>query len=323
MEDLNTPDEHRTLALIQRAMRSHGIDVETDGDTAVFQVDDHRLRRRLSWLPASGALRVLQRSQGNPDAPVYLASRVTPSAARLIRAAGGWYADAAGNVHLRGPGVLVDVRGRSPLPASRPTASVGTSRNLMSAGRAQVIFAVLTWPGLLTCSLREIGEAAGVSTAAAHQTVQLLEEDRYLTRSRRLVRRDDLIDLWAASYPLGLARSAERGRYVGDATPDRWPALGHRVFVSGEHGTPGISGPDLVLYTADLDPRAVIASRWRRPEHHEHANIVVRHAFWAEPGRWDEVPGVEAAPPLLRYGDLLASNDPRQREIAGALRREL
>lgn len=295
----------------------------TRGEMATFEVDNRLLERPTHWVGSTIQAADFRRGLKNRSARVYLADRITPAIARQIREAGGWYADAGGNMYLRAPGVLIDVSGRVPAADRKPAPPDATPHNLMSAGRAQVVLAVLTWPHLLSQSLREIAQAAGVSTAAAHKTMKLLE-GRYLTTSRQLVRRDELIDLWASAYPLGLARSTEVGRYRGEPDPGAWLERGHRVYVSGEYAVDELRGPDLVLYVPELDTKALIRSRWRRPEPGDQANIIVRKAFWTEPGRWDEVaPGIEAAPELLIYGDLLASNDPRQREIANAMRRAL
>lgn len=315
-------DPH-VVASIRSVLQDQGMKFEVDDRAATFVIDGHTMRRRVRWLPEAPTLRQLDRSPEQPRELVYLADRIRPSVGRWIRDAGGWYADALGNMHLREPGVLVDVSGRAPkLPRTVPEHAGGPS-NLMSTGRAQVVFAVLTWPHLLTRSMREIGYAAGVSPAAVHKAFALLEVEQYLSPTRRLARRDELIDLWAAAYPLGLARATERARLQGEPSPAAWPDLGHRVYVSGEYATAELTGPDLVLYAHDLDPKAVITSRWQRPGPAEHANIIVRRTFWIDPDRRERGPGVELAPPLLVYGDLLASTDPRQREIARRMRGDL
>lgn len=313
----------RVVASIRSALQDRGVSLEVGDRAATFVIDGHTMRRRVLFLPEAPSLRELDRSPEHPRELVYLADRIRPSIGRWIRDAGGWYADALGNVHLREPGILVDVSDRASKPPRTIPERAGVPSNLMSTGRAQVVFAVLTWPHLLTRSMREIGYAAGVSPAAVHKAFALLEVEQYLSPTRRLTRRDELIDLWAAAYPLGLARATERARLQGDPSPAAWPDLGHRVYVSGEYAAADLTGPDLVLYAQDLDPMAVIASRWQRPGPAEHANIIVRRTFWIDPDRRKRGPGVELAPPLLVYGDLLASTDPRQREIARKMRGDL
>jgi hypothetical protein len=315
--------DQRVIDRIRAVLRSRDVTFDADDDSATFTIDGRVLRRPAVWLSEASPRRQLGPWSRSPGEFVFLADRIKPSVGRRIRDGGGWYADAVGTMYLREPGVLVDVNGWAPAVVRTSAERAVNPSNLMSPGRAQVIFAVLTWPELLACSMRDIGYYSGVSPAAVHKTIALLQDEQYLTSTRRLRRRDELIDLWAAAYPLGLARSTERARLRGEPTPVVWPRLGHQVHVSGEYATPELSGPDLVLYAQDLDPEAVIQSRWRRPAPAEHANIIVRHTFWIEPGSGGREPGIDVAPPLLVYGDLLASNDPRQREIASGMRGDL
>ncbi len=300
-------------------MASRGIDFEADGHSVSLEIDGVRLERPARWLPEGVSSRQAQRWNDYPEGQMILGPRIKPSVGKRIRESGGWYADAAGNMFVRAPGVLIDIAGRS---QKSPDAHSSNARNLMSAGRAQVVFCLLTWPALLEAPFRFIAEVAGVSPGLVHTVMQLLEEEHYLSpTTRRLERRSELIDLWAAAFPLGLARSLELGRFTGEPALDAWAELGHHVHASGEFAASHLSGPDLVVYVPALDPRAVAYSRWRRPEPGDRANIIVRRRFWLSPGPDD--PGVDRVPGLLLYGDLIASNDPRQRETAFNLRADL
>lgn len=314
-------DEPETVRSIQRAMASRGIRFEADRSSVWLEIDGVRLKRPAQWLPEGVSARQAQRWIDYPEGLMILGPRINAAVARHIREAGGWLADASGNVFVRAPGVLIDVAGRSQ-KSTVANAHSSNARNLMSAGRAQVVFCLLTWPSLLEAPVRLIAEVAGVSPGLVHTVMRLLEEEHYLSpTARRLERRDELIDLWAAAFPLGLARSLELGRFVGDPRSDAWTESGHHVYASGEFASPHLSGPDLVLYVPALDTRAIAYSRWRRPEPGERANIILRRRFWLTPG--PDEPGTDRAPDLLLFGDLLASNDPRQREIALNLRAEL
>ncbi|MHA7133608.1 type IV toxin-antitoxin system AbiEi family antitoxin [Oerskovia turbata] len=309
---------------IRRALSAHGVELHLDDTSATFEIDGRALRRSVMWLDNEASARPPRSSRQDLRDLIFLANRIRPSMARWIRERGGWFADGVGSAYVRAPGVVIDVDGR-PLTSGHTSASSGRrTRNLVSAGRAQVVFALLTWPELVERSMKEIGEASGVSSSLAHTAMSLLEQEHYLSASsRRLERRHELIDLWAAAYPFGLARSIELGRFVGDPTPHAWADLGRRVYASGEYATERLSGPDLVLYAPALETRAIAQSRWRRPEPREQANIIVRRAFWKDPDERGREPGVDVAPRLLVYGDLLASNDPRQREVAAAMREAL
>ncbi len=317
----DTADDLQTLSLIQRALASRGIDLDADRSSVALEIDGHRITRPARWLRDVG---LSGRARGGPaevDGVMILGPRIGATTARRIQEAGGWYADAVGNVFVRAEGVLIDVAGRSPKIVGAASRRPG-SRNLMSAGRAQVVFCLLTWPALVAAPVRSVAAIAGVSSGLVQTVMRLLEDEGYVSpTSRQLERRGDLVDAWAAAFPLGLARSLELGRFVGEPSPDAWVASGYRVFVSGEFAAPQLEGPDLVLYVPDRDAHAIAASRWRRPEPGERANIIVRRAFWEPPGPGG--PGADRVPDLLLYGDLLASNDSRQREIASKLRAAL
>lgn len=312
------------LARIQHAVGPLGVEIRADGASVTLEFDGHTLRRPVRWLTEELSASPPRALREGPCDQIVLASRIRPSLARRIRDEGGWYVDSAGNMYVRAPGVLIDVDGRLPASSRKSAPVRRNARNLVSPGRAQVVFSLLTWPHLITRSMKEIGEVAGVSSSLVHTVFLLLEQERYLSAtSRRLERRDELIDLWAAAYPLGLARWTELGRFSGEPTPRAWNGLGHQVYTSGEYAAEGISGPDLVLYVPELEPRALMSARWKRPAPQEHANIIVRRVFWTDPDVITLEPRVEPAPRLLIYGDLLASNDPRQREAAAAMRGEL
>lgn len=271
-----------------------------------------------------------------PHGAFILAERLSPSATDSIRRAGAAGADALGTIFARAPGLLVDVRGRrSPAPRVRTAGGGGerlrlapTSSNLMSAARAKVVFALLQWPELVHASVRVLATAAGVSVGSVQGALFALDEERHLTVGRTsLTRRGELLDQWAAAFPAGLGRRLELARFVGEPTPEVWAAAGHLVYASGVYAAEGISGSEMTIYVDALDARAVMASRWRTPQvaNGEMANIVVRHHFWTSPRESDhpERGKVLTAPDLLVYADLLASGEPRQREVAIHLRERL
>lgn len=124
----------------------------------------------------------------------------------------------------------------------------------------------------------------------------------------------DLLDLWAAAFPAGLAHRLTLATYrgeIGQATVD----ADGPVFLSGEAAVTDLLKPtSLTIYVVDLDPRLPVVNRWRSDGE---PNIIVRRKFWNAPGVDENVPaGAEAAPWPLVYADLFASDDPRVRSAA-------
>ena len=155
--------DSEVLDRIQRAVGEHGVELRADDASATVKIDGCTLRRRVRWLTEEPSARLPRELRDEPHDQIFLASRIRPSLARRIRSEGGWYADSAGNMYVRAPGVLIDVNGRLSPPARKPAPSRRNARNLVSPGRAQVVFALLTWPHLVTRSMKEISEVAGVS----------------------------------------------------------------------------------------------------------------------------------------------------------------
>lgn len=253
-----------------------------------------------------------------------LGPRVTERSAEMFRSLGINYVDQAGNAYVSFAGVHIDVRGRrAPRQAAGGVGGPRLTRggvNLFSVKRSQVIFAILSWPGLLEAPVREVARTSGVSLGQAQETLELLTQYGFLDEDRQLLprRAEQLIDQWAAAYPTGLGSQGKTGRFSGNfASLDPEAMV---VYVSGEAAVPRLLRPEtIVLYTEEFPTDLVRAHRWRRDE--ESPNIFTRRRFW-QPPQGPAKPGVQVAPWLLIYADLLASGDSRQREAAALLRDE-
>lgn len=256
------------------------------------------------------------------DRPLLLGPRVTERSAEAFRGLGFNYLDGAGNAYITFGGVHIDVRGRRSkrAPHTRPPGTVGSRGgvNLFSTKRAQVIFAILSWPPLLEGPLRELAVSAGVSLGLAKEVLDLLAQFEHLNEKKQFnpQSRDALIEQWAASYPTGLGSPTSAHAFSGD--PSRIPITDVPLYISGEAAVPEHLRPEtMLLYTDEFPSDLVLAGRWRRDT--DSPNIFLRRKFWTSPHGADD-PGIHAAPWLLVYADLLASNDSRQREAAQQLR---
>lgn len=256
------------------------------------------------------------------DRPLLLGPRVTERSAEAFRGLGYNYLDGSGNAYITFGGVRIDVRGRRSerAPRTRPPGTIGSRGgvNLFSTKRAQVIFALLSWPPLLEGPLRELAVSAGVSLGLAKEVLDLLTQFEHLNEAKQFnpQSRDALIEQWAASYPTGLGSPTSVHAFSGD--PSRVPTTDASLYISGEAAIPEHLRPEtMLLYTDEFPSDLILAGRWRRDT--ENPNIFLRRKFWTSPHGTDG-PGIHAAPWLLVYADLLASNDSRQREAAKQLR---
>lgn len=261
--------------------------------------------------------RVLQLDGEVGDPLLLLAPAVNPRSARELRSAGVQFLDAAGNAYLKFGGVLIDVRGRRPDPATvKNRRALRPSAGLFTPRRAQVIFALLSWPELLHSPVRTVAAAAKVSLGQAQSTMKLLDEQRFLDRrSKRLMRQDVLAERWADAYATGLGPKTLVQQFHGD--PARLNLAGHGVvYVSGEQSASWIKNPETAtLYVEDISPTMVLANRWRKDGN---PNIMIHTAFWLPPGH--EAHPLSSfsspAPPLLVYADLKSAGESRQLEAA-------
>ena len=298
------------------ALARHHILLTVHGESATLDVDGQRAEARL-WATEAEYMRAPQALKG----PILvIGTRIAPRLATAIRDNGDWYADARGNAYIRDRGIRVDIRNQRPSEATRGQA---TAKNLVSARRSQVIFCFLTWPTLLHASVRTVAATAGVSTFVVHETRHALVDEGYLyPGATRIERFDELVDRWAGAFPLGLGRDLTLGTFAGEPDPRAWIDAGVPIYVSGEFAVPAIRGTSLTMYAPEILPRAVAASRWHQPAPDEEPTVTVRRTFWTPPGSDRSAPG-SVAPELLVYADLLASRDPRQREVAFDLREQI
>ncbi|MFB7251363.1 type IV toxin-antitoxin system AbiEi family antitoxin [Microbacterium sp. NPDC056234] len=255
-----------------------------------------------------------------------LGAKVTPRNADRLRELGVNYLDANGNAYLRFGDVLIDVRGRSGDPVAALHQDKSVTSNLFSPKRAQVIFALISWPDSVNAKLREIASIARVSVGFAQKTLVDLEAANYLQtlgagrQGRQLNNVDALIDGWVASFPGGLGSPDNTRAFRGTFDPDVLSNDGPEIYLSGEAAADWLPrNATWSLYCDEIPSRAAAAGRWTARS--SSPNIFVRPIFWTTPavhttGR------IQVAPPLLVYADLVSSGESRQREAAERYRSE-
>lgn len=266
----------------------------------------HRVKAEDAWPRSHGKLRFI------------LSPAIHERTAQHLRAAGTSYLDAGGNALIDFQGVHIDVRGRKSRVANRRDSSSQSGTNLFSTKRAQVIFALLTWPKLIDAPLRRIAMVAGVSVGQAQQTMALLEENGETIDAapRRFVDEPTLFDRWVRAYASGLSRTLRIKDFYGD--PHVLNPGERRLFLSGEVAMDNfMRGETATLYIDGPDPTLYARNRWRADRE---VNIFVRRKFWVAPDDVSSQPGVSLAPSTLIYADLIAADDGRQTEAAKWLR---
>ncbi|GAA2057112.1 type IV toxin-antitoxin system AbiEi family antitoxin [Leifsonia soli] len=249
--------------------------------------------------------------------PLVLAHRIGTAAMESLRQAGISFIDRAGNAHIEMDGLLIDVRGRRQQSPS-PVGGGVKGANLFSVKRSQVVMALLAWPWLAKAPIRALAEAAGVSVGQAYETTAVLADYGYLDlESRRILRGRLLLDSWAAAYPTALGAPSRFAGFHGDLRRPLEPV--DLVYVSGESAaTDRLRGiQSLTAYATGDRTRLALANRWVATGDR---NVHVGRVFWRNPEGEPPSLRVLPAPAPLIYADLLASGDPRQREVALEIR---
>lgn len=306
------------LELVREQLKALGIDLH-------FAADDkpvwNGVRARTARLMRGGNEQAYLAAYGDnvPLAPAVrthssdptlaIARHIGTKTADAYRRAAIQYADASGNAWLQFGDVLIDVQGRRPVTPARAR----VAGNLFTTGRAKVALVLLAWPDLWRAPQRDVARAAGVSLGQANNALRLLADAGFGTEGRR--GDDELLRLWAAVFPTGLAHGLTLATFRGDPDSIR-PVDGDAIYASGEMAATDLLRPATATwYVEDLHPRLPVVNRWRTDDE---PNIVVRRAFWRSPVEGDEPTRNKrpTAPWPLVYADLLASDDSRVHGIA-------
>jgi hypothetical protein len=196
----------------------------------------------------------------------------------------------------------------------------------------QVVFSLLSFPGLVKATVRQIAGTVRVGLGTADRVLHRLELQGFLRGgrgTRRLTRRELLLEEWVTAFTSRLRPRLVLGRFralrpdwceQADITP-------HHAHWSGEVAAARLhllDHPQAVSIYADAVPgRLLIENRLARdPE----GSIEILRRFWADPIQDGSSP--HAGPDLglvplpLIYADLLVLGSGRTREVAHLLRKK-
>lgn len=262
---------------------------------------------------------------------VLVTEYLTPALAEHCRTRQGQqFIDGAGNAFLRLPGLHVVVQGR---PRPQPLTPRGATRPraIATAAAQRIVFLLLCQPEYLRMPYRAIAQAAGVALGVVGRVLADLAEQGYIiggTGKWRMVEPERLFDQWVAFYPAQLRPKLGARRFTA-ADAAWWKDVdltGTRARWGGEVAADRLTGllqpAACTVYVPGDEMQAFIAEhavrhRWRADPRGE---IEVLERFWTFDTAHD-APKATAPAPLV-YADLLAKMDPRNREVAQALRRD-
>ncbi|MBB6563654.1 hypothetical protein HNP48_006378 [Acidovorax soli] len=251
-----------------------------------------------------------------------ITSYVPPNLALECQRTGINFLDTAGNVHLDLPGVHVFITGK-PRPKAPRTPSDQSA--LRKASTLRVIFALLTVEGLAQQPVRAIAEAAGAALGSASNAIEELAALGFIAgeaRQRRLANRETLQREWARQYPISLRGKLKPQRYTPVQSDWQESSLltdEPEVALGGEVAAAAITGyinPASACIYSWMERGQLLRKHRLRPD--PDGPVEVLDAFWRRADQEDATVRVPAAAPLLLvYADLMASNEGRSVEVAG------
>lgn len=268
--------------------------------------------RRTVTEPLLGQL--VQRFAANPGKWIVIAPYVPAYIAKKMRELGLQFMDAAGNAYIHDAPLLIFMHGNR---AKEPIREKG-QEVAFNTGAIRIIFALLCEPRLLNATYRELGAAAGTALGTVAGVMKALAADGYMLDigTKRLVRKQDLVEHWTRAYAARFRRQQLIGRFAADRA-DLWKDLqlgGRGALWGGEvavnrllhHLKPAIT----TLYAHRPVDALVVDLRLRKDDT---GPIELRERFW----RFTMTdPVADTVPPLLVYADLLATADARNIEAA-------
>ena len=231
------------------------------------------------------------------------------------------FIDTAGNAYLRQRGLYIWVKGQ---PRPTDALNLPATRAAATATAQRIIFLLLCRPELLNAPYREIAKTAGVALGVVGRVLKDLADQKYIIgqpRGWRFLEPARLLDQWVTNYPARLRPKLNARRFTAE---DRtWWQKTDLVNtgalwggeVAGDKLTRHLKPATFTIYVAPAVVHKVVTDlatghRWRADPKGE---IEILETFWnlpVDPAHPDIVP-----PPLI-YADLLATMDPRNREVA-------
>jgi hypothetical protein len=277
-------------------------------------------KSRLTPATLGAATMQLQHAAATTGQPALLVTQyLTPPMAKKLREQKQQFADAAGNVYLEGPSLLVYVTGRKPqvVPGVPNAGKAHTMTGL------KITFALLCDPSLANAPHRAIAARAGVALGAVPAVLADLHQSGHLlvlARRRRLNATKRLLDEWALAYARRLRAKTLQAIYVVKDF-DAWPQwqLDAPALWGGEPAAnllvqylrPGV----LTLYADKLPPMLQAQHGMRKVGLAAQGGAVLE---WRKPF-WGALPATarqDTVHPVLVYADLLATGDARCIETA-------
>jgi hypothetical protein len=258
------------------------------------------------------------------ESPCILVSEyITDSVGDKLRSEGIQYLDEAGNAFIRQGKLLIFIKGQKHTHRKEAL----STKAFKQAG-AKILFTLLSKPEMLHHSYRDIAEYSCVSLGSVSDFFQALDQMKFVGgRGKRkfFFNTNHLFERWLVAYQEEIIPKYEQIRFkLLDDRPEK--LLGKKCFryeqtllgaePAADLLTHYLKPAEWIIYTKQ--PFFDLAREIRALPHPE-GQLVFRKPFWKDLEMYNNLPVVH---PLLIYADLIASSDPRNREIANLIKNE-
>lgn len=289
---------------------------------AVLAIDqEHYVAEIKAWAQHGNIGAVMEQVKRHPNC-ILVADYINPKMADRLRNADVQFIDTAGNAFIKTALHHVQIKGNKK-PQTLNHLKGDKPRAPTKAG-LKIIYALLIKPELIAEPYRTIAEIADVALGTVGQIVHDLEQRGFLVTKngcRKLVRVDELFQLWVERFPEKLRPDLLLGRFKAD-DPGWWKQVDLIEFDAQWGGEIAAA-----MYTDYLRPVAatvyipkarqmqlVAAAKLRKTDG---PNDQVGMVEMLTPlGRADDRQKQVVVHPILAYADLVGTADPRNIEAA-------
>ncbi len=281
------------------------------------------------WVPLTNLGAIIHQIHALPQPALLVADYVNPNAAQKLRQEGVQFIDMMGNAFINQLPLFIFITGGR--AKATPTALTDEGHDIKRAFDPKgllLIYALLCDPLLINKPYRDIADTAGIALGGVGTILKGLKAAGYIREGnkhpkRKLVNYRKLLDRWVELWPETLRPKYLLGKFVTDK-PDfkQTPIFKHNGLWGAETAAalietglqpqintiyvPGAQLNDLLhqvrLRKATLQPGEPVP------------NVVIYQTFWPLKQMVGEHHFV--VNPVLTYADLIATGDPRNREVA-------
>lgn len=312
---------HLTLEDVQPANQYDRFD-------AAVRIDGKRLFVEIKkWAQHANLGALIDQFHRLPERGLLVADFINPRMAEKLRAHDVQFIDTTGNAFINTPPAYIYIRGNRP-----ERATPGTWKREDAYGRAfattglKVVFAFLCDPDLVNAPYREIAQRADAAVGTVGWVLNDLKADRYIAEfgrgRRRLIDYQRLLDRWTEAYPQKLRPKQVLGIFATDNV-DWWRHVaitdfngywgGETAAAKLKHFKPQVA---TVYLRAGADDLARFATTHRLRKAAELPLFDVDNTVCILQAFWHTMKPTEVVDPVLIYADLIATADPRNREVA-------